>query len=116
FIFFTMLVIFLLGFFIDFIEITFIVVPFLAPIALQWFGPDMMLWFGVLVAMNLQASFLTPPFGFALFYLKGVAPPSIKTIHIYRGIIAFVAIQILAVLLVALFPGSVSWLPAMAQR
>ncbi len=116
FIFFTMLVIFLLGFFIDFIEITFIVVPFLAPIAMQWFGADMMLWFGVLVAMNLQASFLTPPFGFALFYLKGVAPPSIKTAHIYRGIIPFVAIQLLAVLLIALFPGIVAWLPSIAQR
>jgi hypothetical protein len=85
FIFFSMLVIFVLGFFIDFIEITFIVVPLLAPIALAFFGHDLMVWFGVLIAMNLQASFLTPPFGFALFYLKGVSPPSIKTHHIYKG-------------------------------
>lgn len=115
FLFFTMLVIFLLGFFIDFIEITFIVVPLVAPIAAQFFGADMMLWFGVLVTVNLQASFLTPPFGFALFYLKGVAPPEIQTSHIYRGIIPFVAIQLLAVLLVALFPGIVNLLPNLAR-
>ena len=111
FIFFVMLVIFLLGFFIDFIEITFIVVPLMAPIALQFFGPDLMVWFGVLIAMNLQASFLTPPFGFALFYLKGVAPPGIKTTDIYRGIIPFVIIQLIAVLIIAFFPGLVTWLP-----
>jgi TRAP-type mannitol/chloroaromatic compound transport system permease large subunit len=106
FLFFTMLVIFLLGFFIDFIEITFVVVPLLAPIALAFFGPELMVWFGVLVAMNLQASFLTPPFGFALFYLKGVAPPSIKTAHIYRGIVPFVLIQLIMVLVLALSPAS----------
>ena len=111
FIFFVMLVIFLLGFFIDFIEITFIVVPLMAPIALQFFGPDLMVWFGVLIAMNLQASFLTPPFGFALFYLKGVAPPGIKTTDIYREIIPFVIIQLIAVLIIAFFPGLVTWLP-----
>ncbi len=124
FIFFTMLVIFVLGFFIDFIEITFIVVPLLAPIAAQYittiYGGDMlqpmMVWFGVLIAMNLQASFLTPPFGFALFYLKGVAPPSIDTVHIYRGIIPFIIIQLLAVLLVALFPSIVTWLPSIASN
>jgi tripartite ATP-independent transporter DctM subunit len=82
FMFFTMLVIFLLGFFIDFIEITFIVVPLIAPIAARFFGADMMLWFGVVVAMNLQSSFLTPPFGFSLFYLKGVAPAGVTTGHI----------------------------------
>ncbi len=112
--FFSMLVIFILGFFIDFIEITFIVVPLIAPIALHFFGPDMMVWFGVLIAMNLQASFLTPPFGFALFYLKGVAPPSVRTSDIYRGIIPFVIIQIVAVLIVALFPGIVNLLPRLA--
>ena len=116
FIFFTMLVIFILGFFIDFIEITFIVVPLLAPIALQYFGQDMMVWFGVLIAMNLQASFLTPPFGFALFYLKGVAPPSIQTTDIYRGIIPFIIIQLIAVLLIALVPSLVTWLPSVASN
>jgi len=115
FIFFTMLVIFLLGFFIDFIEITFIVVPFIAPIALRYFGADMMTWFGVLVAMNLQASFLTPPFGFALFYLKGVAPPSIRTVDIYRGIIPFVVIQLIALLLIVLFPSLANWLPSISN-
>jgi tripartite ATP-independent transporter DctM subunit len=115
FLFFTMLVIFLLGFFIDFIEITFIVVPFVAPIALAWFGPEMMAWFGVLVAMNLQASFLTPPFGFALFYLKGVAPPEVQTRDIYRGIVPFIALQLIALLLIVLFPGLVTWLPSLAS-
>jgi len=115
FLFFTMLVIFALGFFIDFIEITFIVVPFVAPIALAWFGPEMMAWFGVVVAMNLQASFLTPPFGFALFYLKGVAPPGVKTQHIYAGIVPFIALQLVALLLIILFPQIVNWLPGIAN-
>jgi tripartite ATP-independent transporter DctM subunit len=115
FLFFTMLVIFLLGFFIDFIEITFIVVPFIAPIALQYFGPEMMLWFGILVAMNLQSSFLTPPFGFALFYLKGVAPPSIKSGHIYQGIIPFIVLQLVTLVLLVLFPRLVTWLPSLAR-
>jgi tripartite ATP-independent transporter DctM subunit len=115
FLFFTMLVIFLLGFFIDFIEITFVVVPLLAPIAVAFFGQELMVWFGVLVAMNLQASFLTPPFGFALFYLKGVSPPSIKTSHIYQGIIPFVLLQLVMVLLIALMPGIVTWLPDLAK-
>ncbi len=115
FVFFTMLVIFLLGFFIDFIEITFIVVPFIAPIARNYFGADMMTWFGVLIAMNLQASFLTPPFGFALFYLKGVAPPSIKTTHIYQGIVPFIIIQLFALLLIVIFPEIVTWLPSLAN-
>jgi len=111
---FAMLVIFFLGFFIDFIEITFIVVPLLAPVAVVYFGADMMLWFGVLIAMNLQASFLTPPFGFALFYLKGVSPPSIKTHHIYRGVVPFIAIQLVMVAVIALFPRLVTWLPEVA--
>jgi tripartite ATP-independent transporter DctM subunit len=115
FVFFAMLVIFVLGFFIDFIEITFIVVPLLAPIALALFGPGMMVWFGVLIAMNLQASFLTPPFGFALFYLKGVSPPSIKTHHIYRGVIPFIVIQLVMVLVIALFPRLVTYLPEVAR-
>ena len=115
FIVFAMLVIFFLGFFIDFIEITFIVVPLLAPIALAFFGLDQMVWFGVLIAMNLQASFLTPPFGFALFYLKGISPPSIKTHHIYRGVVPFIAIQLVMVVVIALFPGIVTWLPNLAS-
>jgi len=115
FLFFSMLVIFLLGFFIDFIEITFVVVPLLAPIALAFFGPQLMVWFGVLVAMNLQASFLTPPFGFALFYLKGVCPPSVKTTHIYRGIIPFVAIQLVMVVILVMAPGLVTWLPNLSR-
>jgi tripartite ATP-independent transporter DctM subunit len=114
FLFFTMLVIFLLGFFIDFIEITFIVVPFIAPIALRFFGADMLAWFGVIIAMNLQSSFLTPPFGFALFYLKGVAPPEVRTMDIYRGIIPFIALQLIALLLLIMFPGMVNWLPSVS--
>ena len=74
-----------------------------------------MAWFGVLIAMNLQASFLTPPFGFALFYLKGVAPPGVKTGHIYRGIIPFIALQLIALLLIILFPNIVNWLPRLAN-
>ena len=116
FIFFVMLVIFILGFFIDFIEITFIVVPLMVPLARQYFGLDMMVWFGVLIAMNLQASFLTPPFGFALFYLKGVAPPEIETSDIYRGIVPFIIIQVFAVLLIAIFPQIVTWLPRIAIK
>ncbi|HNQ98726.1 MAG TPA: TRAP transporter large permease subunit [Trueperaceae bacterium] len=115
FLFFTMLTIFLLGFFIDFIEITFIVVPFIAPIAAHFFGQDMMLWFGVVIAMNLQSSFLTPPFGFALFYLKGVAPPEIRTDHIYRGIVPFVIIQVAALVLLIVFPALVNWLPSVSN-
>ncbi|NIA25948.1 MAG: TRAP transporter large permease subunit, partial [Gammaproteobacteria bacterium] len=95
-------VIFIAGFFIDFIEITFIHVPVAAPI-FHALGVDMV-WLGVLIAINLQTSFLTPPFGFSLFYLKGVAPPEIKTTHIYKGIIPFVIIQVVGLALVILFP------------
>ncbi len=104
-----MVVIFVAGFFIDFIEITFIIVPVVAPI-FQSLGIDL-LWIGVLIAMNLQTSFLTPPFGFSLFYLKGVAPAGITTGQIYRGIIPFVIIQLVGLTLVLLFPETVSWLP-----
>ncbi len=97
-----MLTIFVLGFFIDFIEIAFIVVPILAPIA-ETLGLNMV-WFAILIAMNLQTSFLTPPFGFSLFYLKGVAPPSIKTSTIYQGAIPFIGLQMLVLLLIVLFP------------
>ena len=116
FLFFTMLVIFLLGFFIDFIEISFIVVPLVAPIAARFFGPEMLPWFAILVAMNLQTSFLTPPFGFSLFYLKGVAPPSVRTTAIYRGVMPFILIQLGVVLAIVLFPAMVTWLPQLASR
>ena len=104
-----MLVMFLLGFVLDFIEITFVVVPIVGPVLLAM-GLDPV-WLGIMIAVNLQTSFLTPPFGFALFYLRGVAPPSVTTAQIYRGAIPFVAIQILALLLLAAFPGLVTWLP-----
>jgi tripartite ATP-independent transporter DctM subunit len=106
-----MLVMFILGFFLDFIEITFVVVPIVAPILLMM-GVDP-IWLGVLMAMNLQTSFLTPPFGFALFYLRGVAPKSVKTMDIYRGAIPFVIIQLLAILAVAALPWLATGLPNM---
>lgn len=106
FIFLTMLVIFLLGFFIDFVEIAYIFVPMIAPI-LAKLGIDP-LWFGILIALNLQTSFLTPPFGFALFYLRGVAPASITTLDIYRGVVPFILLQLLALALVIAFPGLIS--------
>jgi len=94
--------VFVLGFFIDFFEIAFIVVPLLAPAAAA-LGIDLV-WFGVILGMNLQTSFLTPPFGFSLFYLRGVAPPDVSTGQIYRGALPFVAIQLLALGLVVAFP------------
>ncbi|WP_309544720.1 TRAP transporter large permease subunit [Alkalilimnicola ehrlichii] len=113
FLFFVMLTIFALGFFLDFIEISFIAVPLVVPIALS-FGLDP-LWLGVLIALNLQASFLTPPFGFSLFYLKGVAPPGVTTWHIYRGVVPFILIQLLALTLVITFPQLALWLPGMSM-
>ena len=106
------LAIFLLGFFIDFFEIAFIVLPLIVPAA-QELGitGDAMVWFGVMIAMNLQTSFLTPPFGFALFYLRGVAPASVTTSHIYRGIIPFVLIQVGALALLWMFPVIVTIVP-----
>ena len=104
-----MLVMFLLGFVLDFIEITFVVVPIVGPVLLAM-GLDPV-WLGIMIAINLQTSFLTPPFGFALFYLRGVAPPEVSTAQIYRGVIPFVAIQIFALILLALFPDIVTWLP-----
>ena len=98
----SMLVIFLLGFFIDFIEIAFVVVPILVPIA-HAFGIDPV-WFAILIALNLQASFLTPPFGFALFYLKGSAGNLVTTGQIYKGVLPFIALQLLALLIIVLFP------------
>jgi tripartite ATP-independent transporter DctM subunit len=102
------LVIFVLGFFIDFFEIAFILLPLLVPAA-KVLGIDLV-WFGVLIGMNLQTSFLTPPFGFSLFYLRGVAPEEVSTSDIYRGAIPFIAIQAIGLLIVAFFPGLVTFL------
>jgi tripartite ATP-independent transporter DctM subunit len=102
FIIFSMVAILVLGFFIDFIEISYIIVPILLPVA-DHIGLNP-LWFAILIAMNLQTSFMTPPFGFSLFYLKGVSPPSIKTHHIYRGVAPFITIQILVLLVLAFYP------------
>ncbi|OPX39028.1 MAG: C4-dicarboxylate ABC transporter [Desulfobacteraceae bacterium 4484_190.2] len=102
-------VIFIVGFFLDFIEITFIHVPVLAPIMLE-FGFDPV-WFCILLAVNLQTSFMTPPFGFSLFYLKAVTPPEVTTGHIYRGIIPFVGFQLIGLGIVAFFPQLATWLP-----
>ncbi len=99
----TMLIIMFLGFFIDFIEISYIVVPILLPIA-NTIGIDP-LWFAILIALNLQTSFLTPPFGFSLFYLKGVAPPEVKTTDIYTGVMPFILLQVLVLASIVLFPG-----------
>jgi tripartite ATP-independent transporter DctM subunit len=104
-----MLLIFFIGFFLDFIEITFIHVPVLAPIMID-FGFDP-LWFCILLAVNLQTSFLTPPFGFSLFYLKAVTPPEITTGHIYRGIIPFVLVQMIGLAIIVFFPQLATWLP-----
>ncbi|NES94196.1 MAG: TRAP transporter large permease subunit [Desertifilum sp. SIO1I2] len=111
FLFVSMLVIFILGFFIDFFEIAFIVIPLLVPVA-QQLNLDLV-WFGVILGANLQTSFLTPPFGFALFYLRGVAPPAISTTDIYRGAIPFILLQLLVLVLIILFPGIVSYLPSL---
>jgi TRAP-type mannitol/chloroaromatic compound transport system permease large subunit len=105
-----MLVIFLLGFILDFIEITFVVVPIVGPVLLAM-GVDPV-WLGIMIALNLQTSFLTPPFGFSLFYLRGVAPAAVSTGAIYRGAMPFVGIQLLMLLIVAMWPGLVTWLPA----
>ena len=104
-----MVVIFALGFILDFIEITFVVVPIVGPILLAMgFDP---IWLGIMIAVNLQTSFLTPPFGFALFYLRGVAPPELETATLYRGVAPFIAIQLLLLLLLAQWPALVTWLP-----
>jgi len=105
-----MLLMFLLGFVLDFIEITFVVVPIVGPI-LFTMGVDPV-WLGIMIAINLQTSFLTPPFGFALFYLRGVAPASVDTSAIYRGVMPFVLIQLLALAVLALIPELATWLPS----
>ena len=107
----TMLVMFVLGFFLDFIEIIFIVVPLVAP-PLIILGVDP-IWLAILMALNLQTSFLTPPFGFALFYLRGVAPDGVETIDIWRGAIPFIGLQLLVIALVAAIPALATWLPSL---
>jgi len=116
-------VVFFLGFFLDWIEISLIILPLLAPVIsgldlpINGFGvvdfPNLT-WFALLVAVTLQTSFLTPPVGFALFYLKGVCPPSVKLIDIYRGVVPFIILQLLAIVLVFLFPELTTWLPSVA--
>lgn len=109
----TMLVMFLLGFFLDFIEIVFIVVPLVAPpLIIAGFDP---IWLGILMALNLQTSFLTPPFGFALFYQRGAAPDNVKTLDIWRGAIPFIGLQLAVILLVALVPALATWLPGLGK-
>ena len=114
FMFISMMLIFFLGFFLDFLQICFIVIPILAPIANQ-LGIDL-LWFAVLIAINLQTSFLTPPFGFSLFYLKAVTPKQIRIQDIYSGIIPFVLIQILTLIVLLVFPALVTWLPDVMDK
>jgi tripartite ATP-independent transporter DctM subunit len=109
-----MATLFVLGFFLDFIEISFIVVPVLVPIVNE-LGIDL-LWFSILMAVNFQTSFLTPPFGMALFYLKGVCPSEVTSSHIYRGVLPFVLIQLLCLIIIALFPSIVTYLPDLAFR
>jgi tripartite ATP-independent transporter DctM subunit len=104
-----MLIMFLLGFILDFIEITFVVVPIVGPILLSM-GLDPV-WLGVMIAINLQTSFLTPPFGFSLFYLRGVAPTEVRTTQIYRGVMPFVFLQLLMLGLLAVWPELATWLP-----
>ncbi|MEA5509843.1 TRAP transporter large permease subunit [Crocosphaera sp. UHCC 0190] len=108
----SMLTIFFLGFFIDFFEIAFIVIPIFRPVA-ETLGIDL-LWYAVIIGTNLQTSFLTPPFGFALFYLRGVAPPELKTEDIYRGAIPFILLQVLVLALIIIFPPLVSFLPSLS--
>jgi tripartite ATP-independent transporter DctM subunit len=104
-----MIVIFLLGFFLDYIEIIFVIVPLVGPILIAN-GADP-LWLGILISLNLQTSFLTPPFGFSLFFLRGVAPDNIQTKNMYKGVIPFIGIQILAILIVGFYPEIATWLP-----
>jgi len=115
---FVMIIVFIMGFFFDWIEICLVVLPIFGPLLMKAsFEPhlatnkDFMIWFAILIAVNLQSAFLTPPFGFALFYMKGTVPPSVTMQHIYRGIIPFVALQMLAVALCIIFPEVVLWLP-----
>jgi TRAP-type mannitol/chloroaromatic compound transport system permease large subunit len=109
-----MVTVFILGFMLEAVEIIYIVVPLLGPAILASdFSP---VWFGVLLAMNLQTSFLTPPFGFALFYFRSVAPRGITTLDIYRAVVPFVALQVAAILIVIFFPSIATWLPDLMFR
>jgi len=108
-----MLVIFLLGFILDFIEITFVVVPIVGPILLAM-GLDPV-WLGIMIALNLQTSFLTPPFGFALFYLRGVAPESVTTGAIYRGVVPFILLQLILMGALWYWPAMATWLPSVLK-
>ena len=114
FLFISMLLIFILGFFLDFLQICFIVIPILVPIATQ-FEIDL-LWFAVLIAINLQTSFLTPPFGFSLFYLKAVAPANVRIQDIYSGIIPFVILQLITIMLLIFLPDLITWLPDLMDK
>ena len=104
-----MITIFLLGFFLDYIEIIFVIIPLVGP-GLIANGADP-LWLGILISLNLQTSFLTPPFGFSLFFLRGVAPKSVETTNIYRGVIPYIIIQIISIVIVFCFPAIATWLP-----
>jgi TRAP-type mannitol/chloroaromatic compound transport system permease large subunit len=108
-----MVVIFFLGFILDFIEITYVVVPIVGPILLTM-GVDP-IWLGIMIALNLQTSFLTPPFGFALFYLRGVAPDSVPTSAIYRGVVPFIILQLLLMVALWLWPAMATWLPSVLK-
>ena len=110
----TMLLMFLLGFVLDFIEITFVVVPIVGPVLLAM-GIDPV-WLGIMIALNLQTSFLTPPFGFALFYLRGVAPAEVSTGQIYAGVAPFIGLQLLMLLMLAMWPAIATWLPEIIYR
>ena len=108
-IFVVMLVMFFLGFILDFIEITLVMVPIIAPVLFKMnIDP---IWLGVMIGVNLQTSFLTPPFGFSLFYLRGVAPQSVTTTHIYRGVVPFIMLQVLMLFILAMWPQLATWLP-----
>jgi TRAP-type mannitol/chloroaromatic compound transport system permease large subunit len=116
-------IVFLLGFFLDWIEISLIILPLLGPVIagldldINGFGvvdEPILLWFALLVAVTLQTSFLTPPVGFALFYLKGVCPPEVRLFDIYKGVAPFIVLQLLGLLLVFAFPALVTWLPSVA--
>jgi TRAP-type mannitol/chloroaromatic compound transport system permease large subunit len=107
---FAMLFVFILGFFLDFVEISVIVLPLVAP-TLILMGHDP-IWLGILLAINLQTSFLTPPFGFSLFYLRGAAPKEVTTGQIYAGVVPFIGLQALGVLLIWMVPGIATWLPS----
>ena len=111
----SMATIFFLGFFIDFFEIAFIVVPLFAPIAQELFGFDSLVWYGVIIGANMQTSFLSPPFGFALFYLRGVAPQEITTGHIYRGVVPFILLQLMILILIITVPQLVTFLPSLSN-